>query len=537
MSTVITVSNFKLYGHYTLVVSKDTASDITVDIDSSITTNTIGNNILSGANGDKYVIDIYVKSTPSEMYVQFPSLPTNIADASDLAVDGANRRLIVDPLTQEAFNDEADAELIDILSTGVRSGLISTIDGSGTEFSVTSGVGQIVDNTVQTNVLFTKISDTAKASIDPCTNASFTVKYWYYDDNSDVLKETSVTPNPSDYVVRLYVCRTAELNGTILGLEPEVTLSQQHSGLIRELSSAIGIIKIQGIEVIESITSPASLQFGISSGKAFSYGDNLSNSNTNTSTVTTPAIDTGNTDTFKYVTTAGTLAPDETDINVGSYQLAGVVTGVGGAPSQATIHWLWSIGGNIRASYHTAFFSTQTAALSAIQSGEADNKDTVSASFYGESLAIGAIVSVISETSLQNSDLISTNKLQGFYGAIKAATGSFLQIGNNLSDLDNIATSRTNLDVYSKTEVDAITDVLTKRINQVLIFKDVTKYEFGLNVNFKIDSTIQSAGTTSITLGGTATPYVFGSTVTAGNTLDIINNTENAVVTLNGNEL
>jgi len=74
-----------------------------------------------------------------------------------------------------------------------------------------------------------------------------------------------------------------------------------------------------------------------------------------------------------------------------------------------------------------------------------------------------------------------------------------------------------------------------KTIKQTVIFVDLEIFEFGFDQDsFKIDSNTEDVGTTTITLGGTATPYIFGDTVVAGDKLDIISDTAGAIVTING---
>lgn len=66
---------------------------------------------------------------------------------------------------------------------------------------------------------------------------------------------------------------------------------------------------------------------------------------------------------------------------------------------------------------------------------------------------------------------------QGGGGAASTTAGNFLQIANNLSDLQSIPASRTNLGVYSTTETDnaiALRSISTKTANYTLVSTDYT---------------------------------------------------------------
>lgn len=402
---------------------------------------------------------------------------------------------------QKEYNEANAIAILNARTTGIRFGGRASVDGGlgvGTTVSVTAGAGQILNNTNAENPTYQSISFTAKSGLSlNTTNPNIT--YWYVDDNSDTIKQTTTAPSISDRKTRLYLFRTSFTGGVITGIAPEITTIQQEGANIRELAEVLGEIKIQGLQ---PAFSGANLKIKITSGTSYDYSSNYALSYVDTNTKTFATFDTAITGVVRYVTSSGVIATDRTDYRVGFYQVGGVETAIPGANTRVGLHFVWRFPatGNVRISYGRNFYTSVAEATTALAS--LDPYLGVPASFES-ALLLGVMIAPKNATDLSTQGtFVSTNKFGLFGGGLFVAGGSFLEKANNLSDLASIPTARTNLDVYSKAEaVSKVEYALTLKTGTVVEFNNAAAYGY------------VTAETGNITFDFTTKPAVSGVSV------------------------
>jgi len=377
-------------------------------------------------------------------------------DSDDVSVDDTDFVVVNSPTDLQDYLNQADAALTVAMNTGVKFGGIPSVDGGigvGNTVSVTAGEGSILDITDAENPTYTTITWGAQSTI-ALDNTSPNITYWYFDDNSGVIKQTTTRPTFPERKGAVYLFRTVYNAGVISALGSEITQLQHTATAISAISEVLGPVNLFGNEPTNSSTN---LKLKITSGKVYDYGANYFNSYIDPHAVSFATFDTGVSDTFRYAIQSGTIAVDETDIDVGNYNNSGVVTAIPGSSMRVGIHFVFRFSdtGNIRLGYGDDWYQNTTDALEAISS--LDPRDTVPDAFSQAQL-LGAIIVRKSETDLSNATFITANKFGelGSGSISSSGGGSYLEIANNLSDLASASTARTNLDVYSTGEVDAL---------------------------------------------------------------------------------
>lgn len=101
---------------------------------------------------------------------------------------------------------------------------------------------------------------------------------------------------------------------------------------------------------------------------------------------------------------------------------------------------------------------------------------------------------------------LSVNQLSGSGYTLIQADNQFLAKGSNLSDLNDLSTSRTNLNVYSQTEIDNAIDttfIKTNLMSEVPLFSAIDRETLLTNLNVysiqEIDSEFQTGASTYLT--------------------------------------
>lgn len=459
-NAIITLSNTLNKGKYYLKVTKTVAADVTIQIlHAGITIkypDGLTELVLAGAANTVY--EIIANRYGNDLLIYSPSIPPAIIAAASVNVDDATFKVITSPTDLQDVLNQTDTALLNSRSTGVRFGGRGSVNGGigvGTSVDITEGAGSVLNNVDAENPTFINISFTAKIDIEVAVPTNGVNTYWYYDDNTDVVKQTTTAPTLLDRKIRVYLFRTAFSDSVISGLAPEVTIVQQDAANIRETFEIFGSVKNQGLEPVFVGTA---LNISVTSGILKDYGINYNNSYTSANEKLLPTFDTSVSDVFRYATTSGTIPIDRTDLRVGFYQVAGVETAIPNPASNAGIHFIWLFAGetnNYRVSYGTEYYSSINDAVSAI--GGINPLSTVPVQFSNATL-LGAIVATKGTTNLQASaTFISTNKFGLFGGGLITAGGSYLEIANNLSDLQDASVARTNLGITLQTSYDVST--------------------------------------------------------------------------------
>lgn len=373
--------------------------------------------------------------------------------ATDIAVDDSAFEVIQGANVQAALAS-ADIAILNARATGIRWGGVLSVNGGvgvGTTVDVSAGAGQILDNSDAENPTFTEVTWTAFTGVTVITTPGLT---WWYIDSSGALQQQTTEPTPEDRRLNIFLGRTSWTGSVITGVSRFPDPVQQEIQSLHDLASVLGPMRSSGSEVTYS---GANLKLKITAGRIFDYGTNWPDY-TDPHIVSIPTFDTGVANTFRYVTTSGIIATDVTDIAVANYQVGGVVTAIPGATTRVGIHYVFGFpGGNVRVAYGLKWYNSLTEAAAALAT--TNPYAAVPASFQNNSFVLGAVLALKSATDLSNTSqatFFTTNKFGLFGGAAAgAAVSGALQAANNLSDLTNAATARTNLGVAIGTNVQA----------------------------------------------------------------------------------
>ena len=350
--------------------------------------------------------------------------------------------IVLDATDVQTAYEQIDDQLLDTRQTGIRYGGILTVNGGlgvGTGVDVTAGGGDILDNTNPAAPTYTSVTWSSFTNVAQTTTPGVT--YWYID-SAGALQQQTTIPTRAQYRTRIYIGRTSFTGSAITGIAQLPVLTQQTSPSVRDLSMALGPVRVSGLD---PLASGANLKLQISAGEIFDYGTNWAVSAVDPNVVAFSTFDTGVASIFRYATTSGIIATNVTDIDVGNYQVAGVVTAIPGASTRVGIHVIFQFsGGNVRVCYGNNWYSTTTDALAALSS--LNPFSLAPATFANNCFCIGAVVAEKGETDLTNATFVSTNKFGVFGGgAVGVAAASYLQIANNLSDVASPSASLANL--------------------------------------------------------------------------------------------
>lgn len=429
-------------------------------------------------------------------------------DASAISVDNT----AFDVLTgtdNQALWEENDTALLNARNTGVRFGGRPTIDGGagvGTTVSITAGAGTILDITDAENPVYTDVSWDA-ISNEAVTSTSPNITYWYFDDNSGSIKQTTTKPTFPERKGAVYLFRTVWNNGAISSIGAEIVQLQQTAIAIAGLSEVIGAVNLFGSEPTNSGTN---LNLKITAGKTYKYGSNYFNSYIDPHAVAFDTFDTAVADTFRYAIESGVIATDETEIDVANYNLAGTVTAIPGSNTRVGIHYIFRFNdsGNVRVAYGNEWYTDATSAVEAIPN--LNPRETVPASF-SNAVLLGAIIAQKNETDLSNATFVIANKFGDLSSGSISSTvgGSYLEVANNLSDLQDAPTARTNLGLGTASEANTIDE-------DDMVSDSATAVPTQQSVKAYVDTEVAGAGGGG---GGSSAQYIPIETITTSTDL------------------
>lgn len=356
----------------------------------------------------------------------FPSWQTSgTTSASNVSASNSGHNVLLGTTVQTQL-DQSDVAFSSDLSTGVvYGGAGSVVGGLGasTSVNVTAGRGILYDNTSGGTPVYTAVVWNAFSSV-ALINTGTQYTYWYVDISGN-LQQTIVAPTRSSYRTVIWLFRTSYVGGSITGLAQNEVPTAQGVPSLKDLSSAIGPIRVSGGS---PTYSGANMKLKVTAAEIFDFGSNIGNSNTDPNVSSFPTFDTGVSNTFRYATTSGTIAVNVTNMDFANYQVGGVVTPIPGSGTRVSIQYIFGFqGGLIRVTYGTAFYTTAQDALVAVAANNPYN-DAPIAYTPQNSFVLGAVIAAKSATTLDTQGTyVTTNKFGAFGGAsLSAAGGAFM---------------------------------------------------------------------------------------------------------------
>ena len=253
------------------------------------------------------------------------------------------------------------AQLTSNSSTGLRYGGILSINANPALFNLSAGSGVITDYTTPSAPVKTVVTWSAFNAQTITNIGSAQLSYIGINSSGAIVQQTT-TPTNTERRGTIWVGSLGHVNNTSItsiNINPDVLADPQNQ--FRDLANAIGTLNLTG-NVISA--NGANLSFNKTVGTFFSAGSNFSTSikdpNVYTSAVLTPA-------TFLKITQSAGSGGTVSVIDPANYDLAGVVTAIGGAGSRSTNQRVWLNSNNvITVQYGQNIYTTLANAVAAV---------------------------------------------------------------------------------------------------------------------------------------------------------------------------
>lgn len=245
--------------------------------------------------------------------------------------------------------------------TGLYTGSVPTINGGDiTTYDMTVGYGAITDITDPLVPVITEVTVPVVSGRTPdVTGAVVHV----LSDSAGALFEQVSFPTAAQMMDNIYLCRLIMVGANIMNVvyAPHLLLNTRNA--LNDLSRHIGKFAISGCGVA---TSGADLTIDKIGGIMRAEGENAGTDRKNPDAVTIAA---GTDVTFRHGTQTGTIASDVTVLDVGNYDVGGVVTAIPGSPNQATIQTVYEFpSGVLRVLYGQTIYASLSEATTAMSS-------------------------------------------------------------------------------------------------------------------------------------------------------------------------
>ena len=363
---------------------------------------------------------------------KWQKIPVGNEDASNITIDDSSL-IVVKETNLQSYAEGVDQALLKDRGTEVLGGTgqVSFTIGT-TVFDVAATTGQIKDDTGYYSINF--LGETGISLISTVVSSI----YVYIDNEGEVGQQTT-EPTLIEYREKLFLTRLALVGGVLQAQEEIANPGGQYTNLLRDYLSYLSSPK-KGL----GLSANANLTFQVASGSVFELGINNSTQaddpNEQTFTLQNPT-------TFFYLNRDTTLGVGQTSLNVTSYDLNGVETTLTNNRFKIMTVYKFNSGNHV-VQNGQAQYSSLDEAQTAIS-----NRVFVINPVNNNGTRLGWIIVQKNATDLTNTSTARFVNDEGSSATSTTTTGALLA-SNNLSDLVDLATSRTNLDVYSTTELD-----------------------------------------------------------------------------------
>jgi hypothetical protein len=380
---------------------------------------------------DEFYVVVDTDSTPVSKKIAYSNLvaglTTTAANTSLVDTD-----LVVAPFTNvQDFADGIDAAVLKVRGTGVSSSYVSTVAVGGTTFAQPAVSGEINSDEGYFSISY--------AGATGITVTALSVDSTYvYIDNTGALQQQVTEPTRQDWSRKMFTMRIAvdAVAETILGFEYLNNPIGHYSNSIRDLYTAL---LAQGVpfKVGQTITGRATdLGFNASEGTIMEFGGTGDINNANLLD-----IDEVSNATYDLLTRTTIAASAQTDL-VKFWDNAGTITALGS--TTVVGHRLYRFSnGQFAMQYGQGNYANISLARAGVLLEDyVLNPRLVNATFFGWWL--------IQETATNTGGTTLTDFREytiGVQGGSSSGLAGCLLQGNNLSDLENAATARTNLGV------------------------------------------------------------------------------------------
>lgn len=342
-------------------------------------------------------------------------------DGDNVVIDNTSFSVLTQTNSQSLF-EEIDTALLKARGTEVLGGTGAvTITGGGTSFDVAATQGQIKDSSGYYFINY--------AGSTGNTPISTTGSIYVYIDNTGALGQQTTAPTRQEFREKLYITRLANSGGVLVAQEEIANPSGQYTNSLRDYLSYVSSPK-KGL----ALSGNADLTFQVAAGSIFELG--VSNSS-NPDSPNEIAFTLQNPASF-FRQSRSTSLGVATSINVTDYDNGGTMTTM--TNNRFKILTVFKFGsGNHTLQEGQNQYTSLDAAQAAIST-----RTFILNPSNETGTRIGWIIVQKDATDLTNTAQARFVNDNGSFSTGTGTTGALLA-SNNLSDLDNASTARTNL--------------------------------------------------------------------------------------------
>ena len=362
----------------------------------------------------------------------------NALDASNIVVDATGNTVILDSDLQTWINS-ADIAFLNARNTGVRVGGLVTFTPGGTTFDVGQTSGEIKDSTG-----YVAIDFPGQTNIPII---AFTGSIYVYIDKNNTVQQQTTAPTAEEFRSKLFLIRLAisTNSGTIVASEQLINTLTGSLNTLRDYISFVASPK-KGL----NISPNTDLTFQSSAGEIFELGGNFSVNPDSPNIKQFPAI---NSVSFFYVNRTTTYNSNQATIDVLNYDNNGVQTQLSNNRFKIETVYKFNSGNTLIQQGQNQYTSID-AAQNAINSRDVALNPAVL-----NGTRIGWIIVAKNATNLSDPAQAKFIQDTGVSNTSVLPTG-VLFANNNLSDVVNTATARSNLGLAIGTNVQAYSSIL-----------------------------------------------------------------------------
>jgi hypothetical protein len=345
-------------------------------------------------------------------------------------------------------------------STGVITGGVLSIGTGGagvaTTFSITSGTGQIVDNTVSPNTV-TAVTWTTKTDVAVTNLLTNLVTFIAIDSGGNVIQSTTdFTPAQMREYIVLGIVVHSNLT-TVNAVNQAQIVAYNQGNQLTDLAYGLGLFNVSG-----NVFSPngANLKVNKSAGSIFRRGANYTTLSDNPHIITTASLTQGS---LRMQNQTGAGSSSTTDIDVANYDLAGVTTAISPATRFSVLRVFLFQSNLIAVQRGQATYQSLAEAKAAIQTENFVTNDVLAAN----GLLRGFIVAQANATDLSDASkafFIDAGKFGGTSG-VGGLSVSTLQNAYDNSSSPEILTDSTRGALSVKRGSGADTDTILEGLN------------------------------------------------------------------------